>query len=117
MLADVYRSRLGLLATPPVPAVVRCAASAGSGATRLIEQVAPVVAATLDGMPVPLIADGASTTVLLPLVDPAGVAMVFSALRAECSPAHVTRREMSIGTLTALGPLTGRLTPGPTEMG
>ncbi|MGD0313647.1 MAG: dolichyl-phosphate beta-glucosyltransferase [Acidimicrobiales bacterium] len=117
MLADVYRSRLGLLATPPVPAVVIRQASAGSGATRLIEQVAPVVAATLDGMPVPLIADGASTTVLLPLVDPAGVAMVFSALRAECSPAHVTRREMSIGTLTALGPLTGRLTPGSTEMG
>jgi hypothetical protein len=117
MLADVFRSRLGLLATPPVPAVVIHNASPESGATRLVEQVAPVVAATLDGIPVPLVADGASMTVLLPLVDPVGVAMVFSALRAECGAPHVTRRAMSISALSALGPLSGRLTPGPAGMG
>ncbi len=117
MLADVYRSRLGLLATPPVPAVVvRHAPSgsdsgSGSGSAGLVERVAPVVASTLDGAPVPLVAGEASVTVLLPLVDAAGVAMVFSALRAEFDAQGVARRTMSIDALVALGPLSGRLTP------
>jgi small neutral amino acid transporter SnatA (MarC family) len=63
------------------------------------------------------VADGSSATVLLPLVDPAGVATVFSALRAEFGASVVTRRTMSIDALAALGPLSGRLTPGPTGMG
>jgi dolichyl-phosphate beta-glucosyltransferase len=119
MLSDVFRSRLGLLATPPVPAVVVGHPGAGSsaGSSRLVEQVAPVVAATLDGAPVPLVTGESSLTVLLPLVDPAEVAAVFSALRAEFDTTGVTRRTMSIEALAALGPLSGRLTPGPAGMG
>jgi glycosyltransferase involved in cell wall biosynthesis len=115
MLADVYRSRLGLLATPPVPAVVVRHGTSGSDSDSdsagLVERVAPVVASTLDGAPVPVVAGEASVTVLLPLVDAAGVAMVFSALRAEFDAPVVTRRTMSIDALVALGPLSGRLTP------
>jgi hypothetical protein len=121
MLTDVLRSRLGLLATPPVPAVVvRRPASgpgSGSGSAGLVELVAPVVTATLDGAPVPLVVDGSSVTVLLPLFDPAGVATVFSALRAEFGASGVTRQTMSIDALAALGPLSGRLATGPTGMG
>jgi hypothetical protein len=89
----------------------------GTGSTGLVERVAPVVAATLDGAPVPLVTGGSSVTVLLPLVDPAGVATVFSALRAEFDTPAVTRRTMSIDALAALGPLSGRLSPGPAGMG
>jgi hypothetical protein len=117
MLADVYRSRLGLLGTPPVPAVVVRLPSTGPGTEALVKQATPVVSDTLDGAPVPLVAGRDSVTVLLPLVDPAEVATVFTALRAEFDRFDVTRRTMPIDALAALGPLSGRLGPGPAGMG
>ncbi len=68
-----------------------------------------MVADTLDGAPVPVVADGRSVVVLLPLVEPAEVAAVFSALRAEFDALEVTRRAMTLEALTGLGPLAGRL--------
>ena len=90
MLSDVYRSRFGLLPTPPVPGVVvqqgwqnRCTPHRAGLAVR--PPASPRWWPTPCGAPVPV---PWSTTVpsvitLLPLVDPPEVAAVFSALRAE----------------------------------
>jgi hypothetical protein len=120
MLADVYRSRYGLLATPPVPAVVVRDDSAGGDGNRpgggrggdpgpLAERVGKVVADSLDGAPVPLVSQGPSVTVLLPLVDPAEVATVFSGLRAEFPSLDVSRRSLTLDGLSDLGTLSGQL--------
>jgi hypothetical protein len=123
MLADVYRSRYGFLATPPVPAITVRENPASSGAPPstaggdsrkrgndpLAEQVGKVVADSLDGAPVPLVQRGPSVTVLLPLVEPAAVAMVFSALRAEFPSLEVSRRSLTLDGLAGLGTLSGQL--------
>jgi dolichyl-phosphate beta-glucosyltransferase len=122
MLADVYRSRLGLLATPPVPAVVVRGPSAGDREALPHDRIADVVADTLTGAPVPVVpgeSGGRSVTVLLPLVGPAEVAMVLAALRAEFHTLDISRRAMDLDALGGLGPLSGRLRPAsdPTGMG
>ena len=127
MLADVYRSRYGFLPTLPVPAViVRDGSGALGGGTLggsalgggavgaapasvLAERVGKVVADSLDGAPVPLVGRGPSVTVLLPLVEPADVATVFSGLRAEFPSLEVTRRSLTLDGLAALGTLSGQL--------
>jgi hypothetical protein len=118
MLADVYRSRYGFLTTSPVPAVIvrdgsgalgGGAIGGGAPAGALAERVGKVVADSLDGAPVPQVGRGPSVTVLLPLVEPAGVATVFSALRAEFPYLEVTRRSLTLDGLAALGTLSGQL--------
>ena len=127
MLADVYRSRYGFLPTLPVPAViVRDGSGALGGGTlggsaldggavgaapagALGERVGKVVADSLDGAPVPLVRRGPSVSVLLPLVEPADVATVFSGLRAEFPSLEVTRRSLTLDGLAALGTLSGQL--------
>jgi hypothetical protein len=118
MLADVYRSRYGFLTTSPVPAVIvrdgsgalgGGAIGGGAPAGALAERVGKVVADSLDGAPVPQVGRGPSVTVLLPLVEPAGVATVFSALRAEFPSLEVTRRSLTLDGLAALGTLSGQL--------
>ncbi|MGO8872485.1 MAG: dolichyl-phosphate beta-glucosyltransferase [Acidimicrobiales bacterium] len=110
MLADVYRSRLGLVPSPPLTAVVVADPTAERpGSSPLRDQVADVVAGTLVGVPVPVVADGSSVLALLPLVDPDDAATVLSALRAEFAPLPVFRRAMTMDALAELGPLTGRL--------
>jgi len=123
MLSDVFRSRLGLLATPPVPAVVVRARSARGGDPLPVDRIAAVVDDTLDGAPVPVVpgvpgmpgdsdgTGGRTVTVLLPLVEPVGVATVLAALRAEFDTLDVSRRAMGLDALCGLGPLSGRLTP------
>jgi hypothetical protein len=117
MLADVYRSRLGLLASPPVPSVVvsdRDSDAGGSGG--LADRVRMVVAGSL-GSPVPIVSAGRSAVVLLPLVEPADAVLVLSALRAAFEPLSVSRQFMSVEALTALGPLSGRLEASPVGSG
>ncbi len=80
----------------------------GSGSVPA-DRIAEVVADTLDGAPVPVVVDGRSVVVLLPLVEPAEAATVFSALRAEFDSLEVTRRAMSLEALAGLGSLAGRL--------
>ena len=66
-----------------------------------VEPITEVVAGTLTGAPVPVVVDGPSVTVLLPLVEPAdAAAAVHSALRAEFPSLTCPRRSM---TLDALG--------------
>jgi hypothetical protein len=109
MLADVYRSRLGLLATPPVPAItVRCGPD-GSDRDALAARVRAVVASSLPDIPLPVVEDGQTVLVLLPLVDATDSAVVLSGLRAEFTSCSVSRRAMTVEGLAALGPLSGRL--------
>jgi hypothetical protein len=109
MLADVYRSRLGLLATPPVPAITVRPGPRALGPADLMDGVGAVVADSLPGVPVPVVADGTTAVVLLPLVDATDSAVALSALRAEFSPGAVSRRALTLDALAALGPLSGRL--------
>ncbi len=110
MLSDVYRSRFGLLPTPAVPAVVVRGRTGATGPGSVpADRIAEVVADTLGGAPVPVVADGRSVVVLLPLVEAAEAATVFSALRAEFDSLELTRRAMTLEALTGLGSLAGRL--------
>ena len=135
MLTDVGRSRLGLVAAPPVPGVVvghwSGAADAGAvGLTQdpaedpaedlaedLAEAVRRAVGGSLDGALMPVLTAGRSALVLLPLVGPAECAVVLSTLRAEFAPLPVSRRAMSIDDLAELGPLSGRLDAPPAPQG
>jgi Glycosyl transferase family 2 len=117
MLTDVCRSRLGLLPTPPVPAVVVNDSAGTSRMGRLTEQVGQVTASTLGGTPVPVVTDRSSAIVLLPLIDPQDAATVLSALRAEFEPLGVFRQSMTVDRLVALGPLAGRLQAPPVPDG
>ena len=118
MLTDVYRSAFGLLATPPVPGIVVLdapapatvdAAGEPEGGAARGGSGRQVVADSLDGAPVRWWRRAPSVIVLLPLVDPAEVATVFSALRAEFPALHVSRRSLTLEALAGLGPLAGRL--------
>jgi glycosyltransferase involved in cell wall biosynthesis len=109
MLTDVYRSRLGLLATPPVPSVIVRDRSDTTDPVVLAERVRSVVAGSSEGLPLPVVADGPSVIVLLPLIDPADVVVIVSALRAEFESLTVSRRAMTVDALERLGPLSGRL--------
>jgi glycosyltransferase involved in cell wall biosynthesis len=117
MLGDVYRSRLGLLPTPPVPTVVVHDPTGSYGISRLAAQVSAVVAGTLDALPVPVVTEGSSVVVMLPLVDPADSAAVQSALQAEFAALGVFRRSSTIEGLVALGSLSGRLHAPPAPDG
>jgi hypothetical protein len=109
MLADVFRSRLGLLAPPPVPAIVVRDRTGRAGTGAMAERIDDMLACTLDVVPAAVVARGTSIIVLLPLVEPQDVATLYSALRAELEPLEVSRRAMTIDALRSLGPLTGRL--------
>jgi dolichyl-phosphate beta-glucosyltransferase len=112
MLTDVYRSRLGLLATRSIPGIIVTDGRvvAGVGVTRrLMKPVRTVVAGSLEQVPVPIIAARRSVIVLLPLVEPAAREIVLSALRSKFEDLSVSQQSVSMETLAALGPLSGRL--------
>jgi hypothetical protein len=117
MLSDVYRSRLGLLPTPPVPGIVLRDPSDPGGAPLLAERAAAVVSATLADVPVPVVIDGPSVTILLPLVEPADAAATTSAIRVEFAGLHVYRRQFTLEGLCTLGSLAGRLGAHPATEG
>lgn len=117
MLGDVYRSRLGLLPAPPVPGMVVRDPSDPGGTAKLAQRVADVVSVTLGGLPVPVVVDGPSVIVLLPLVEPAESATVATAVRAEFDGLPVARQSFTIEGLCALGPLAGRLGTYPASGG
>ena len=109
MLADVYRSRLGMLATPPVPAVAVRDRAGRAGIGAMVERINELLATTLDEVPASVVAHGTSVIVLLPLVEPQDVATLYSVLQAELEPFEVSRRTMTFDALRSLGPLAGRL--------
>jgi hypothetical protein len=108
MLSDVFRSRFGLLATLPVPGVV-VGGRGGPPDETAADRIAEVVSDTLAGAPVPVVVVGPSVVTLLPLVEPAEVAEVYSALRAEFPAGEVTRQAMTVEALAGMGALSGRL--------
>jgi hypothetical protein len=112
MIADVSSSRLGLLATPAVPAVVVRDPSSTTGPAVLAERVHAVLAGSMDEGPLAVVTDGPSVIVLMPLVDPATVAAVHATLRSEFDPLTVVRKALTDDDLGALGPLAGRLGAG-----
>ena len=109
MLSDVYRSRRGLLAGPPVPCLVVRPAAGTPVAPGLAHQVSALLGDLLDGAPVSVVDEGRGVTALLAMVDPADVARAHVALRDQLAPAEVTRRALPLDGLAALGPLAGRL--------
>jgi hypothetical protein len=131
MLSDIYRARLGLVASPPVPGVlvrppgrggadrvgptaggrtvdpsVDPSADPGPDLTRRVHQV---VSSSYGGRPLPVIRRDASVIVLLPLVEAEDAAVILTALRAEFGQRSVTTRSLTASALAALGPLSGRL--------
>ncbi len=109
MLADVCSSRLGLLATPAVPSVLVRDPSGRTDPEALTERVRSIVADSTEGAPVPTITEGPDVIVLLPLVDPATVALVSGALRAELESLTIARTALTADALIGLDPLSGRL--------
>lgn len=109
MLADVYRSRRGLLAGPPVPTVSVRPVGPDPAPPNLAAQVSDALAALLDGAPVSVVGAGGGVTALLAMVDPADVARVHAALVERFASCDVTRRALSLEGLASLGPLHGRL--------
>jgi glycosyltransferase involved in cell wall biosynthesis len=107
MVSDVYRSRRGLVAGPPVPTIgVR---PTGNADADLRGRVVGLLHDVLDGTPVSVIGDGSGVVALLPLVEPADVARAYGVLRDALDPAAVDRRALGLDALAALGPLSGRL--------
>jgi len=111
MLADVYRSRFGLLPAPPITTVLVGNRPGAVDCDGLAGEVGTVVAGTLGGKPVPIVGGPTAVTVLLPLVEPLAAAQVLSALEAEFGGLGVRRRASTFATLSELGPLGGRLLP------
>lgn len=119
MLIDVYRSRLGLVPPPQITAVevrdidqtatASDAPEGGGGSDSLASRVADVAISAIGGMPLPVVEDGRSVLVLLPLADAIQSGTVCAALREAFSPIPVFRRGLSAEALRTLGPQTGRL--------
>lgn len=109
MVTDVYRSRRGLMAGPPVPTIAVRPSSADPGLRR---RVTGLLDGLLDGSPVSVVDDGTRLIALLPMVAPADVARIYPELRDALAPAEVTRRALSLDGLASLGPLAGRLDAG-----
>ena len=110
MVGDVYRSRRGLVAGPPVPTIsvvpVGPRPPADPGLARRVSDRLDVV---LDGTPVPVVTSGSGVTALLAMVEPGRAARAHAALVAQFPGFDVSRRALSTDGLARLGPLAGRL--------
>ena len=111
MVTDVYRSRRGQLAGPPVPTIAVEPSDGRVGATpELRRRLAGLLHDLLDGAPVPIVTTGNGGVVaLLAMIEPEEVARVFPVIRDELAPDQVSRRALGLSGLIALGPLSGRL--------
>jgi hypothetical protein len=109
MLADVYRSRLGLVPPPSVTVVFardRTGRGPGVEIVPLIESaLTPVVGEST----VPVLVRDTAVAVLLALVPPAATTAAIGALRNALAPLAVSAQPMSARALRSLGPLGGRL--------
>ena len=117
MVTDVYRSRRGLLAGPPVPTLTVVAPD-GADPIRsdIVSRTTRVLDRVLDGAPVPVVEVPHGVVALLAMVEPADVSRAHTELQAALSPLTVTRQALALDGLAHLGPLAGRLdhpaTPG-----
>jgi glycosyltransferase involved in cell wall biosynthesis len=114
MLADVYGSRLGLRAVPPVPALAVVDRTGAASPDERWSRVAGAVEARLPERQLPIVSDRGAVLVLLPLLDDNDLAAVTGDLIGDLRPLTVTRRSLPASAIRALGPLSGRLTsPAP----
>jgi hypothetical protein len=109
MVSDVYRSRRGRLAGPPVDALTVTPSRAPDGGAALARRVGDLLGPVLDHAPVPLVNDPTGVTVLLAMVTPPDVERAHVALREGLAPAEVSRRSLGLADLVRMGPLAGRL--------
>ncbi len=109
MVSDVYRSRRGRLAGPPLGALTVTPTHVPGDTTELFRQVAALLGPVLDDAPVPVLLDPHRVTVLLAMVDPLDVGRAHAALQDGLTSAQVSRRELGLADLVSLGPLAGRL--------
>jgi dolichyl-phosphate beta-glucosyltransferase len=111
MLADVYRSRLGLRTAPPISTLTvrERASSPGPDTAALAGRIREAVAHVLPAVPVPIVDAAGTCLVLLPLVGPADVAATLEAVRSAFPSQIVTCQAMDIHSLARLAPLAGRL--------
>jgi glycosyltransferase involved in cell wall biosynthesis len=108
MLGDVYKSRLGLTATPRLR-VVDVEGPRDPRGQGLAERTATALVRVLPDISLPMLVEGSRVSTLFPLVDPADSSMATTALRATFGTAHVRTRSLDLAGLSRLGPLTGRL--------
>jgi Glycosyl transferase family 2 len=109
MVADVVRSRRGLLAGPPVPSISIRLETGAAGTRASIRHVSTLLAPVLDGAPVPVIRTASGVTVLFALVDAATVGRAHEVLRGALGTADVNRQAFGLDNLRQLGPLRGRM--------
>ena len=111
MLADVYRSRLGLVAPASLTAVFVREPDGRRPDPGIVPLIESTLAPVNGGAPLPVLVLDSAVVVLLALVPPAGTSAVLDALRGAVPPLEVSARPMSARTLRALGPLHTRLQP------
>ena len=107
-MSDVYRSRRGRLAGPPVGALTVTPHGTDDG-TDLLRRVGDLLGPVLDQAPVPVVRDPHRVTVLLAMVDPVDVGRAEAVLRDGLASAEVSRSDLGLADLVRLGPLAGRL--------
>ncbi len=105
MMADVYRSRRGILAVPPVASLSVRPTDATADLAGIVHQARTLLDPILDAAPLPIVVGPSEVTVLCALVEPAAVARAQTALDAGIDRAEVTRRALSLDDLVRLGPL------------
>ncbi len=109
MVSDVYRSRRGQLAGPPVPALTVTPTVGPADTADLAGRVGELLRPVLDGAPVPVVGTAARGTELLAKVEPELVGRALAVLRDGLGGAEIGRRALGVADLVSLGPLTGRL--------
>ena len=117
MLADVYRSRLGLVAPTSLTAVFVRETDGGRPDPGIVPLIEPALAPVTGGAPLPVLVLDSAVVVLLALVPPAATSAALGALRSAVAPLEVSARPMSARTLRALGPLRTRLRPASPHAG
>jgi hypothetical protein len=108
MLADVYRSRLGLLKAAPMTAA-RITAGNPFRPGSLSEAVRDAVAEVLPDRPVPIVVDPDGVTVLWALVEPAEARWLNSELADRLAPCPLRTISLTGSDLRRGGPLRGRI--------
>jgi dolichyl-phosphate beta-glucosyltransferase len=114
MLADVYRSRLGLAKPSTVTVVFVRDRSGRRPDDGTVPRIRSALSPVTGDAPLPVLVLDAAVAVPLALVPPADTFAALGALRVALAPLEVTARPMSLRALRALGP---RLQPASPDGG
>ncbi len=117
MLADVYRSRLGLVRSPSVTGLFVRDRDGRRPDPEVVLLIGSALAKAIGETPVPVLALDDAVAVLLALVPPALTSAALGALRGALPPLEVSARPMSSRALRAIGPLDTRLAPASSPAG